>query len=411
MRRQSELEGDNGTSNDNAGADAASTDSARRAFSRNTLDSAAPAALGLAGAAATLASGGLGWLALILAGALVAAGAVLSILQAARGRARQRQIGSYLAGQQHFGDEVAPVWCRHIESSREQMEAAVGSLSERFAAIADKLRESVQTASVETRTMDDRDHGLVAVFARSERELGEVVARQRATMSEMAAMVQKVQGLDRFIADLRGMVADVAKIARQTNLLALNAAIEAARCGEMGRGFAVVAQEFRLLSGQSAETGRHMAATVDVISSAIVEVSNVVRASVTAEEGAMSQAEGSIEQVLSGFKHITDALLGSSTLLKEESQVIKSEIDEALVQLQFQDRVSQIMNHVMRNIGELPAYLQQHGRQCAQQGALSPLEPHTLLDQLKSTYVMADQHAIHHGATVAQGSDTEITFF
>jgi len=411
MRRQSESEGDNSASNAQHGGQGSGAGSARQAMTRDRLDSVAPAALGLAGAVAALVCGGPGWLPGILACALIAAGAALSLRQAARWRARQRQIDSYLAGRQHFGDEVAPVWCRHIESSREQMEVAVGALSERFAAIADKLRESVQTASIETRTMDDREHGLVAVFARSERELGEVVARQRTTMREMTAMVEKVQGLDRFIADLRNMVAEVAKIARQTNLLALNAAIEAARCGEMGRGFAVVAQEFRLLSGQSAETGRHMAATVDMISSAIVEVSQVVRASVTSEEGAMSQAEGSIDQVLSGFKHITDALLGSSTLLKEESQVIKSEIDEALVQLQFQDRVSQIMNHVMRNIGELPAYLQQHGRQCVQQGALSPLEPHTLLDQLKSTYVMADQHAIHHGATVAQGSDTEITFF
>jgi methyl-accepting chemotaxis protein len=411
MRRQSELEGNSGASDAHSSAEPSGADSARHAMTRDGLESVAPAALGVAGAVAALVCGGLGWLPGILACALVATGTALSFLQASRARTRRHQIDRYLAGRQHFGDEVAPVWCRHIASSREQMEVAVGALSERFAAIADKLRQSVQTASVETRTMDDTEHGLVAVFARSERELGEVVARQRATMSDMAAMVEKVQGLDRFIADLRGMVADVAKIARQTNLLALNAAIEAARCGEMGRGFAVVAQEFRLLSGQSAETGRHMSATVDVISSAIVEVSNVVRASVTAEEGAMSRAETSIDQVLSGFKHITDALLGSSTLLKEESQVIKSEIDEALVQLQFQDRVSQIMNHVMRNIGELPAYLQQHGRQCAQQGSLDPLEPHTLLDQLKSTYVMADQHAIHQGATVAQDNDTEITFF
>jgi methyl-accepting chemotaxis protein len=411
MRRQSELEGDNGASNAHRAAKPTSAHGARTAMKPLALDNAAPAALGAAGAAATLACGGLGWMPLVLALALVAAGTALSMRQAARWRARQRQIDGYLAGQQHFGEEVAPVWCRHIASSREQMEVAVGSLSERFAAIADKLRQSVQTASVETRTMDDKEHGLVAVFARSERELGEVVARQRTTMSEMSAMVAKVQGLDRFIADLRGMVADVAKIARQTNLLALNAAIEAARCGEMGRGFAVVAQEFRLLSGQSAEAGRHMAATVDVISSAIVEVSDVVRASVSAEEGAMSQAEASIDHVLSGFKLITDALLGSSSLLKQESQVIKSEIDEALVQLQFQDRVSQIMNHVMRNIGELPAYLQQHGAQCAQRGALQPLEPHTLLEQLKSTYVMADQHAIHQGDAVAQDNDTEITFF
>ncbi|WP_234413677.1 methyl-accepting chemotaxis protein [Ideonella sp. A 288] len=378
---------------------------------RASLHRFSPAALGVAGAMATLLAGGLAWLPAAMALGLVVAGTLIGLAQTRRSATVQRSIDDYVAAQASFGEEVAPVWCRHLESSREQMESAVTSLSARFSGIADKLRESVQTASVETQTVDDHDKGLVAVFARSERELGEVVASQKATMVGMLGMVDRVQGLDRFIVELKAMVAEVAKISRQTNLLALNAAIEAARSGEQGRGFAVVAQEFRLLSSQSADTGRRMAEKVDLISAAIVEVSSVVRSAVAEEDGTMSRAEGSIERVLDGFRTITDALLGSSKLLKDESVVIKAEIDEALVQLQFQDRVSQIMSHVMQNIGSLPDYLQRHRQDCAQQGALRPLEPQALLTELKSTYVMADQHALHHGTAVAQADDTEITFF
>jgi methyl-accepting chemotaxis protein len=232
-------------------------------------------------------------------------------------------------------------------------------------------------------------------------------------MSGMEDMLARVQGLDRFIVELQDMAADVAKIAQQSNLLSLNAAIEAARSGDAGRGFAVVAQEFRMLANQSGETGRRIAEKVAVINAAIVEASALVRDSVKQEDGSMANAEAAIGRVLGGFREITDALLRSSTLLKHESIGIKSEIHEALVQLQFQDRVSQIMSHLRTSIASLPGFLQQPAQRYAQSGDLVPLAPGALLDDLKDRYVMADQHVIHQGGTVQAGAatDTDITFF
>jgi methyl-accepting chemotaxis protein len=125
----------------------------------------------------------------------------------------------------------------------------------------------------------------------------------------------------------------------------------------------------------------------------------------------MLQAETMIEQVLAEFKAITDALQRSSALLKEESIGIKSDIGEALVQFQFQDRVSQIMSNVSNNIGQLPDFLQQSRLAYVQSGVLLPLDPPVLLDVLKETYVMADQHAIHTGGHIDAKNENEITFF
>lgn len=370
-----------------------------------------PAALGLAGAIASVIAGGWNWASASMASVLALSGIGLGLQMAKRQTILLQELDNYLVAQQQFGANIVPVWSGHIESSRAQMDSAVSALSERFSGIVDKLDEAVHTSSLETDAIEDSDKGLVAVFAHSEQELGAVIASQKAAMTSMMNMLEKVQGLDRFIAELQDMAADVAKIAQQTNLLALNAAIEAARAGELGRGFAVVAKEFRMLSTQSGDTGKRIAEKVSLISAAIIDTCSVVQESVKQEDGSMANAEATIGTVLAEFRNITDALLRSSTLLKNESVGIKSEIGEALVQLQFQDRVSQIMNHVKDNIEQLPDFLQQHRQQYEHSGNLLPLNAQALLTELKNTYVMADQHVIHTGGKVVQKDDTEITFF
>lgn len=370
-----------------------------------------PAAFGMCAAAAVLLLGGWGWTtgttALALLGLAVAIGRHLDRAQ----RALRQSIDVFLSGQQAFAHQVTPIWCGHIESSRAQTESAIAALSERFAGIAAKLDEAVRTADVESGTVDDVDQGLVAVFARSEAELAAVIDTQRQSMKALTAMLEQVQGLDRFIADLREMASEVARIAQQTNLLSLNAAIEAARSGELGRGFAVVAHEFRTLSTRSGETGQRMAQTVGIVGDAIVETLRVVQDSVRQEGGSMDSAEVAIGRVLGDFKAITEALVGSSTRLKGESLEIKSEVSAALVQLQFQDRVSQIMCHVRDNIELMPGRFQDSARLYAESGVLQVPDSEALLTELKQSYVMKDQHVIHAGGLVAARNDTDITFF
>ena len=361
-----------------------------------------PAALGLAGALATLVAGNWSWTAAGLASVLCVLGVALGLQLAAVQTAGRRSLDRYLLDQQLFGEALAPVWSGHIASSRDQMENAISALAVLFSGIVQKLDFAVNSSSQETQTIDDSDAGLVAVFDRSEHKLGAVIASQQAAMTSMVGMLGKVEGLDQFIAELQDMASDVAKIAQQSNLLALNAAIEAARSGEQGRGFAVVAKEFRMLSIQSGETGRRIADKVRVISGAITATCQAVQASVHQEEVSTQAAQASIEDVLTDFKGITDGLLRSSTLLKNESVGIKAEICTALVQLQFQDRVSQIMSLVKNNIDRLPEFLQAHHTAYGQGGPLQPLDAQILLGELEKTYVMADQHVVHTSAKVTK---------
>jgi methyl-accepting chemotaxis protein len=371
-----------------------------------------PAALGLAAACAVLLVGGFSVLPIALALLLLAGGVLLGQLVARREAALHQSVADYLAGQASFGEVVVPVWRGHIESSREQMDVAVNALSERFGGIVDKLDEALRTAGQDSETIDNGEHGLVAVFARSEQVLGAVIAAQKNAMTSMVSMLEKVQGLEGFIGELQDMALDVAKIAQQSTLLSLNAAIEAARAGDAGRGFAVVAKEFRMLSNQSGNTGRRIAEKVRLIGAAIVDTCNVVQVAVEQRDERVRSTEETIGGVLKELKGITDTLQHASTLLKEESVGIQSEVNQALVQMQFQDRISQIMTQVIKNIERLPMVLQEQQQQYLQTGTLKVHDPQDMLDEMKKSYVMADQHVIHAGGKVLESSSaTEISFF
>ena len=370
-----------------------------------------PVALGLVAGAAVLMLGEMGVTTFLTAGGLVGAGLFIGMRLRAGQAALQQSIAAYLAGQSQFGQQIAPIWSGHIEASREQTESAVSKLAESFGGIVDRLDAAIHTANRETDGIEGKDNGLVAVFARSEQELSKVLASQQTAMSSMEDMLKQVQGLDRFIAELQDMAFDVARIAQQTNLLALNAAIEAARAGDLGRGFAVVAKEFRMLSNQSGETGKRIAEKVNIISAAITDTCAVVRDSVAQEDGSMEAAHTTIDTVLADFRGVIDAFSNSSNLLKEESIGIQTEVNMALMQLQFQDRVSQIVSQVNKSINGLPEVLQQQWQEYLQTQTLLPVDSQRFLAELQKSYVMADQYVIHQGGQVKTNSTNEISFF
>lgn len=379
-----------------------------------------PPLLGALAALALIGGFSAHWMAWLGAVALMAV-AIVASRDTARIQGGSRQaLADYMSMRQRFGEELAPVWSGQIETSRQQMEDAVSQLSQRFSGIVDKLDSAVRTTASTTSSIDDEQGGLLAVFAKSERELGAVVASLESAMSSKTEMLTKVQSLDQFIRELQQMATDVASIAAQTNLLAINAAIEAAHAGENGRGFSVLAQEVRKLSALSGETGKRITDKVALINAAISETRDIAQAAAAEESRAMTDSQATISSVLAEFRAVTDTLVASTGLLRDGSQDIKSEISDALVQLQFQDRVNQIMSHVKHNIEQLPTVLDDNRRQSEEAGTLVPLSAIGLLAELEKTYAMKEERALHqsrHGGQagpaeqVGQTDDTEITFF
>ncbi len=373
----------------------------------------APLALAAVAALALLYFASQEWLAWLVALVLLAAGLFMS-LRAQRAQAEfQRSIATHLDGLQHLGEQLLPVWAGHIEASRSQMETAISALAMRFSGIVEQLNQSARLSDVAAESLTSGDAGLVAVFAASERNLGGVVGSLKSAMQSNESMLGKVKALEQFIAELQDMAEDVARIASQTNLLALNAAIEAAKAGEQGRSFAVVAQEVRTLSNLSAETGKRIASKVSVISDTIRTACQAAEQSLAQEASSVEASGTVIDNVLGQFRQATDAMVESSNHLKAGRDYLQGEISEALVHLQFQDRISQIMTQLKLNMEKLPTMLSEAQENYARNQSLPYLDSPGLLSALEKSYVMADQHAVHTGksATPAPAAADEITFF
>ena len=294
---------------------------------------------------------------------------------------------------------LLPIWSRQIETSRKQTEEAIVALSERFSAIVQRIDVALSASS------GSQQPESTAEAQRSRADLTLVVDALKAIQLSRNQLVEQIRLLTTYTAELHKMATQVDEIGFRTNMLSLNAAIEAAHAGESGKGFAVVATEVRALSNAARDTGKQITKKVGLINDALAAIGRTNEEVAARDDAAVQASDQRISAVLARFERSTAALTESAQRSMTESSAIKAEICESLVQLQFQDRVSQILAQVvasMTDFGDRAAHsTSEQTAQLAREHA----------DQMVSSYTTEEQRLNHEGVGTAAVEQSAVTFF
>ena len=364
------------------------------------LSPSLPLALGLGGALLALAAVAAYWDRRMLRKAVLA----LAERHAAALAARPDH-GEYLRSLHQVVEVSMARWSRHVDIARKQTEAAANELTGDFDAILARLRDMLEMRGGEA------GDGVVAVIEGSRGELNAMLERMTLALEEQKPMLREFEHLAEVTDDLKRMAAGVAEIAKQTNLLALNAAIEAARAGDQGRGFAVVADEVRKLSDQSGTLGKQIQQNVDAVNVTMTAALATAAQLSRQNESLVAGSDVTIRGVLERFSLVVRELSEASGQMADGSQSVRGKVEEVLVHLQFQDRMSQILHAVNHNIEHLQQRLDAEDARLARGELPQAFDTAAWIADLERTYTTIEQYDSQHPAAQGKVAATEITFF
>jgi methyl-accepting chemotaxis protein len=298
--------------------------------------------------------------------------------------------------------EVVPLWNRHVALAQEQVRDAIEALSLRFSSMAERFSgNSDQMSAV-------GDSSALDTIRAAESGLCEITDTLNGTQIFRETLVREVSGVASHADALRSMASEVASIAKQTNLLALNAAIEAARAGESGRGFAVVADRVRQLSTQSEETGRRIQETVATVSQAVGHALQFSEEFAAKEIEAIKASRNTAERIIRDFNMTAQTLGNSLHAMNDERHEVQNDVNEVLVNLQFQDRVQQILDQILADMDRLVSAVDARKTNPA---ALMP-DKDQWLDNLAKSYTMHEQRQVHQHVNINEpAAASAVTFF
>lgn len=296
---------------------------------------------------------------------------------------------------------ILPVWQNHIVSIKSQTEAAVTQLSVNFGSLIHQFDEA--GFGGHSGEEQSAQHAItIKLLTLCRQELQPVIDHLQEMIESKNELLDSIRSLAESTADLKDMAHSVGSIAAQTNLLAINASIEAARAGEHGRGFAVVAGEVRRLSLMSADTGKTITERVNQIAETVKTTLKSAQKVNETERVALSKSGQVVKDVLGQVQSLGDA----AETMRSHGEVIRNDVENLLVTLQYQDRVSQMLAVLDRDINKLLHALD------GGKGLPSTSE---WMAGLETSYTMQYQQ---HSQVQAQGTptsnapqETNITFF
>jgi methyl-accepting chemotaxis protein len=304
-----------------------------------------------------------------------------------------------LPGAAHLVTEVVPVWARQLEATRQTADQGLSSLLASFARMSDSL---------ETLLGGMGAFGATAAPGAGERAVQASAPQMQALLGpslrafeQRDAAVAELRRCGEALAQLGDLANQARAVARHTRLVAFNASIEANRQGASDKGNQAVASEMRSVADQLARIGESIARLTASVGEQVDRTRREAEIRDTAPDELQMELELRARDALTAMLAAIGASLQTSGAVRDASQALRAQLDEAFVQFQFGDRVSQMLAILGNDMSNLAQWVAQNPHPPVTEAA-------QWLARLEASYTMEEQRSEHHGNVhIDRGSEVE----
>jgi methyl-accepting chemotaxis protein len=290
-----------------------------------------------------------------------------------------------------------------LKQTSKQIEDAVVGVCDSFQGIAVRARATVARAAGflgrEGQMSTDKQsfEGLIEACSATLVKLMDTTA-EASDISHRA--MERIQEMDRAGQQISDALGQLDVIASGNRMLAFNARIEAAHAGSAGSGFAVVAVELAAQTVKSRSVTAQVSELVlnlrELAESTLVDLRRMNEKESARVEQCRQEVDESLKDLQAVHSEMAEVLSG----ITAEGAMLATDISSAVRGMQFQDRISQRIAHVIADLDTLTERFEHVGNFASSELAA---------DEGFSAYTMREERAVGGSdEEEATGGDVEL---
>lgn len=291
-----------------------------------------------------------------------------------------------------------------LKQTSTQIESSVVDVCGSFQGIAERARSTVSRTAGFLNSKSNGSSGkqsfeglvqscagtLVKVLNTTE-EAGEVSRRA----------IDRINQMDKASQMIGAALLQLERIADENKMLAMNARIEAAHAGVHGAGFAVVAVEVVSQTERSQEVTAQVGVLIDNLRALAGSTLEDLQRTNEQDSKRVEKCRHEVDESLRGLQDAHGEMEQMLTGMTQEGTLLANDIGAAVRALQFQDRTSQQIAHVVEDLDTL------HTKLTARFGVMAPGD--TVLNEGFSAYTMIEERMVANiGGAESAACDIEL---